>query len=114
MQLAASLFGEEAEAAGSGAQPAAAAQGDLSDLCEPVLGGAAAEVEALLEQTREKDVQVRVLQRSLAEAKTELDDLKTLISSCSILVGVGIVFASLPSEWWAQTFSQLAATELVA
>jgi hypothetical protein len=108
LQLAQSLFGEEEEEQQEGGDDS-----DL-DLCMPMLGGAAAEVEALLEQTREKDTQVRVLQRSLAEAKTELDDLKTLVSSATILVAVGVVFASLPSEWWVQTFSELAATELVA
>ena len=71
-------------------------------------------VERLTRSAARVCTQVRVLKRSLAEAKTELDDLKTLVSSATILVAVGVVFASLPSEWWVQTFSELAATELVA
>ena len=75
-------------------------------------GGAAAEVEALLELNKEKESRVRVLERSLAESKTELADLQVLVtilvSSVLLLVTAGFVIYSLPSEWWGQSFTELA------
>ena len=100
------VFGDE-DAIASGAWEG----GDTLDPCEPLLGGAAAEVEALLEQTREKETQVRVLERSLKETKTELDDLKALVSSVLVLGGVVLALASVPSEWWTESFAELAANE---
>ena len=83
-----------------------------------VFGGSAAEVEALLEQNRAKEAQLRGLQSSLAEVKTELAEVRarvTLIvaSVVVLIVGTSFVASSLPSEWWGQSFTELAATEFL-
>ena len=56
----------------------------------PPPSGANREVAALLEQNREKEAQLRVLQRSLEKTNTELRDLKLLVAivAGSLLVPV--------------------------
>jgi len=83
-----------------------------------VFGGSAAEVEALLRQNREKEAQLQGLQRSLAEVKTELAEVRAriillVVSIVVLLVGTGIATSTLPTEWWGQSFTELAATELL-
>jgi hypothetical protein len=77
--------------------------------------GATAEVMALLKQNQQKDDQVKRLERSLTETKTELSDLKLIIA---LLISLGVVqvatsfaVASFSSGGW-QSFSELAASEL--
>jgi len=106
------------QAARGGASPMALAakrmgrDGPGTATGESSTGGAAAEVEALLELNKEKESRVRVLERSLAESKTELADLQVLVtilvSSVLLLVTAGLVIYSLPSEWWGQSFTELA------
>ena len=69
-----------------GVSPAALAAQRVGD--STLEGGAAAEVSALLKQNQEKETQVRTLERSLAEAKRDLADLKLLLT----LFGVGLGF----------------------
>ena len=64
---------------------------DTLELCEPIEGGAAAEVEALLERGKEQDRQMRTLQRALEEKQNELSDLQSLIASAAILAFVGVL-----------------------
>uniref|UniRef100_A0A7S2FQG0 Cyclic nucleotide-binding domain-containing protein n=1 Tax=Haptolina brevifila TaxID=156173 RepID=A0A7S2FQG0_9EUKA len=79
--------------------------------------GAAAEVEALLEQNKAKEVQVRMLQRALAESKSARADLQgqvTLLVALGLVVLVGgVAIAALPSDWWAHTLPELAANEFL-
>lgn len=58
------------------------------------------------------------LQRSLAEVKTELAEVRAriillVVSIVVLLVGTGIATSTLPTEWWGQSFTELAATELL-
>jgi len=64
------------------------------EVCEPIIGGAAAEVEALIERGKEQDRQLRVLQRSLEEKKNELADLQSVIASVAVLTFVAFAFSS--------------------
>jgi len=100
-----------------GEQGAAAEQG----AARPRMQGAAAEAKALLEQNQQTELQVRMLERSLAVKTRELADLKVVIflvvSLLLLLAGSSVALSSLLSDWskggWAHSFESLAADELL-